>query len=315
MSAPGASPSEMPGFPFSGRVGPELDEHLLDTILTGQQLPPDAPEQAHVVAEMLASLISPAGSGELGGEEAARSAFARAASPVGVSPAARRPTRRKPSWLPLPLSARLAAVLVAAAAGLGGTVAAYAGVLPGPIQNLAHHAIGAPAARPASARAPGRPHGAYQMCTSYERAETHHDLRALAAESRKLARIAGDAGKIDAYCAAFARPGVVPSAGPVGRPGPRPANAAKAKARGTAGAHGQAKARGTAGAHGQAKARGQAKAGGTAGAPMARRRPVARRRQVARRAPAARRAPTSRPGTHRQGGTWSPNRITEAKST
>jgi hypothetical protein len=124
----------MPGFPCSGWVGSELGEHLLDTLLAGQHVAPDAPAQAHMVAEMLARLAGPADPGELGGEAAARSAFARSASIAGISPAARRPARRKPSWRAAPIRARLVGVLVAAVVGLSGTVAAYAGVPPSPIQ-------------------------------------------------------------------------------------------------------------------------------------------------------------------------------------
>jgi len=63
-----------------------LDESVLDALLTGTSLPSDAPEQAHTVAEMLASLADPAVPGALAGEAAARRAFARAASPAGISP-------------------------------------------------------------------------------------------------------------------------------------------------------------------------------------------------------------------------------------
>jgi hypothetical protein len=146
MSGPDASSGEMHGFLFPGT---ELDEPLLDIILNGQSLPPDAPEQVRALAEMLAALSSPAGPGELAGKEEARSAFARAIPPAGVSPVAR-PARRSQSLLTVPRSTRLAAALVAAAVGLGGTAAAYAGVLPSPIQDLAHHTIHAPAARPDS---------------------------------------------------------------------------------------------------------------------------------------------------------------------
>src|SRR6266700_8034432 len=192
MSGPGASSSEMPGFSRSCSVGPELDEHLLDAILAGQHLVPDAPGQAHVVAEMLASLVGPAGLGELGGEEAARSAFARAASISGISPAARRPARRKPSRRAAPIKGRLAGALVAAAVGLGGTAAAYAGVLPSPIQDFAHHVIGAPASHRAAAAARDRRQASYRLCVSYERAKTHrakthHDVGALASAARRLA--------------------------------------------------------------------------------------------------------------------------------
>jgi hypothetical protein len=47
------------------------------------------------------------------------------------------------------LSAKLAAALAAGAIGLGGAAtAAYAGALPAPVQNFAHHTIGAPAPHP-----------------------------------------------------------------------------------------------------------------------------------------------------------------------
>ncbi len=143
MSAPDASHGEMPGFHFPGRPGPEADD-LLGMILDGQSLPPDVPEDLHALAATLADLAGPAGPGELAGEAAVRSALARRASPAGVSPA--RPARRKPPRRAPPCSARAAAGLVVAAIGLGGTAAAYAGALPGPIQNLAHRVIHAPPA-------------------------------------------------------------------------------------------------------------------------------------------------------------------------
>ena len=51
------------------------------------------------------------------------------------------------------LSAKLAAAAVVTAGGL--TAAAYADVLPAPVQNFAHHTMGAPA--PHVAATPGRP--------------------------------------------------------------------------------------------------------------------------------------------------------------
>jgi hypothetical protein len=157
MSGPGASSGDMPEQPFPGRPSPEPDEPLLDMLLTGQPLPPGAPEQLHEVAGMLASLADPAGPGELAGEAAARSAFARAAAPVTVSPLARPSTRRRPAWLSTRVKARLAAALATVAVGLGGAAAAYSGVLPGPIQEFAHRLIGAPAAGhvPGTARRSG----------------------------------------------------------------------------------------------------------------------------------------------------------------
>src|SRR6266487_2722539 len=84
----------MDGFLFPGRCGGGLDELVLDVLLDGQPLPPDVPEQAYLVAEMLACLAGPAVPGELAGA-AARAAYARAAAWVGPRPAMRWPARRR----------------------------------------------------------------------------------------------------------------------------------------------------------------------------------------------------------------------------
>jgi hypothetical protein len=161
----------MPGFPFPGRPGGEHDEPLLDMIIARRVLPPDVPQPMHDLARMLAALAGPAEPGELAQEAAVRAAFSRAA---GVSPAARRPGRRRRSWRarrsqgawrpwgPSRSRARLATAMVAAVAGLGGVLAAYTGVLPSPIQQLAHVTVAAPAPPgPARHRPPVRVrHGA-----------------------------------------------------------------------------------------------------------------------------------------------------------
>jgi hypothetical protein len=133
----------MPGF-FPGRPGGEHDEPLLDMILERRPIPPGAPPEIHDLAHMLAAAAGPAEPGELTGAVATLAAFTRFGSPAGISPAAPRSARRSmPEW-----RARgrlsLAAALTAVAAGLSGTAAAYAGVLPDPIQHFAHEIIGAP---------------------------------------------------------------------------------------------------------------------------------------------------------------------------
>ena len=202
----------MPGFPFPDRLAPELGEPLLDTVLNRQPLPPDAPEQLHAVADMVASLAGPAAPGELAGEAAARLAFARTIPPARVSPADRSPARRRLSGLPGRLTARAAAVLIAAAAGLGGVAGAYAGVLPGPVQDFAHHTIGAPPARHAPDHPPAGHRAAGQLCASFE----HGSGPARAAASRDLAKAAGGPGRIGAYCAAAGKPGLSAAAHPDG---------------------------------------------------------------------------------------------------
>src|SRR5258708_1829678 len=79
MGSPDASQSEMPGFSPPSWPGRELGEPLLDALLDGRSLPPDAREEARVVAEMLAELAGPAEPGELAGEAGARVRFARSA--------------------------------------------------------------------------------------------------------------------------------------------------------------------------------------------------------------------------------------------
>ena len=138
---------ELPGIPFPGRPGGELDEPLLDMIIARRALPPDAPQEMHDLARMLGAVAGPAEPGELAGEAAMRAAFSQAASSAGISSAARRPVRRRrPRHRGEDRSrARLAAVMVVAAAGLGSVLAAYSDVLPSPIQQLAHVAVAAPA--------------------------------------------------------------------------------------------------------------------------------------------------------------------------
>lgn len=261
MTGQGASPGEMPKTPVPGRAEPELDEQVLDAMLAGQHLPHDAPEQAHVVAEMLSSLAGPADHGDLAAEPAVRMAFARAASAVAPASQARgsqaaarqaahghRRGRRRASWLPIGLSARLAATLAAVLVMLGGTVAAYAGVLPGPIQTLAHRAFGAPAPH----TVPTGP----SLCLAYEQAENGHDAQALAGAFARLARAAGSASNVIPFCIEAGQP-VVPTSrtggGVAGPPGHAPTSP---PGRGTH--HGKAKGHGT----GKAKGKGRGEANG-----------------------------------------------------
>jgi hypothetical protein len=155
MSVPDASHGEMPGFPTPSRPGGEQDEPLLDMIFEGRVMPPDAPQEMHDLQRMLAALAEPAEPGELAGEAAARAAFIRLASPASISPAAPRPPAhqgpRRPASHRVPRRRRarrrvaLAAALCAAVAVLASAGVAYAGVLPGPIQQMAHVTVGAPA--------------------------------------------------------------------------------------------------------------------------------------------------------------------------
>jgi hypothetical protein len=154
MSGPDAMYGEMPGFP-PGRPGGERDEPLLDMIFDRRPIPPGAPPEMHDLARMLAAVAGPAEPGDLAGEAAVLAAFNRLASPASISLAASRPARRWLSGRPVRARLPLATGLVAAAAGLGSIAAAYVGVLPGPIQQMAHVAMGAPPPPPGNS--PGAP--------------------------------------------------------------------------------------------------------------------------------------------------------------
>jgi hypothetical protein len=157
----------MPGFPFPGRPGGAHDEPLLDMIFDRCPLPPGAPQEMHDLSRMLAAADGPGDPSELAGEAAALAAFSRFASPAGALPAvleravpSRRGHRGHRGGL---IRGRLATALVVTVAALASAAAAYIGVLPGPLQRVAHVTVGAPAptrhGSPAKEhRRPIRPH-------------------------------------------------------------------------------------------------------------------------------------------------------------
>jgi hypothetical protein len=151
----GAAPGEVPCFPGPGELSREGDELALDMILEGVAPPADFPPELAGLPQMLEDLSGPAEAGELAGEAAARAWFRSRVRPGGAHGAIRTPTPRRTTWRPAGRSPRLAAGLVAVVVVLGGTAAAYAGVLPGPLQNLAHRLIHAPAASHGSGDQPG----------------------------------------------------------------------------------------------------------------------------------------------------------------
>ena len=148
MSGHDAPSDEMPKFARQARLGREHEELALDMLLDGMPLPPEAPPEMSALPPLLADLSGPAGPSELAGEAVVLSRFRRHASPAGVS-SRRKPERRMPSWQSPARRAQLAAALAVVAIGLGSITAAYTGVLPTPVQELAYHVIGAPAPRSA----------------------------------------------------------------------------------------------------------------------------------------------------------------------
>ena len=155
MSGPVASPGEMTRSTRSDRISRERDEPVLDMILDRVSPPPEAPPEMAALPQLLADLSGPADPGELAGQAAVLYRFRSRIGPTGAAP----PARRKSLWRLAPHGPRLAAGLVVAAVGLGGTAAAYAGVLPGPLQDFAHRAIDAPPASHRSSVVPGHKSG------------------------------------------------------------------------------------------------------------------------------------------------------------
>jgi hypothetical protein len=123
-----------------------------------------------------------------------------------------------------------AAAVIAALAAV--SLGAYTGGLPGPIQRLAHDAIGAPAAggtqavgaSPVATGTPSGHHGARpltghhltagalsRLCTSYERTHGNGGGAGQSAAFQELIRDAGGAGNVAAFCAAMPHPRVSPS--------------------------------------------------------------------------------------------------------
>jgi hypothetical protein len=158
MTGPDASSGEMPRLQIPGRAGRDQDDLLLDMILDRRPLPPDAPPGMHVLASKLVGLAAAPSGGQLPGEAAALAAFVRSGSPTSTLTLVGEPPGRHRRHRLVPGRARLTAAAAVVVVGLSGTAAAaYAGVLPASVQNLAHRVIDAPAAHPAAHPSGGAP--------------------------------------------------------------------------------------------------------------------------------------------------------------
>lgn len=152
MTGSDASSSEMPKVPFSGRVGRDHDELLLDMILDRRPLPPDVPPAMQALADNLVGLAAPPAGGELPGEAAALAAFLRSGSPTSTLTLVGAPPERRRGRRLIAGRARLSAAIAVVTVALSGTAAAYAGVLPASVQDFAHRIIDAPVAHPTATR-------------------------------------------------------------------------------------------------------------------------------------------------------------------
>jgi len=189
------------------REGLPFNEAALAALLAGTEPPEPTPGLRHV-AEVLAALTSSPASDELAGEASVLAEFRRGVGKSALSPGPRRPHRFTPR-----LGARAAVAAAVAALGLGGLAsAAYAGMLPAPVQRLAHETIGAPDVPSGS---PSRAHQgtsagpgaagltAQRWCSVY----AHGTPAQRAAVRHDLIRAAGGAGKIPVYCRTATHPG------------------------------------------------------------------------------------------------------------
>ena len=169
------------------------------------------------LADALAALTARAARDELAGEAAALAEFHRR---VGVPSPVHRSHRRRHRLLTSLLSARAAAAAAVAALSLGGlATAAFAGALPAPAQQFAHHTFGAPAARatrtagahPSASAMPARPDAtgpaAFGLCTAWAHAKAHGIPSQQAVAFRNLAAAAGGVSNVATYCAAVPHPG------------------------------------------------------------------------------------------------------------
>lgn len=218
MSGQHASPDEMPRFARQAGLSHEHEALALDTLLDGLPLPPQAPPELSALPPMLADLCGPADASELAGETATVTRFLCHLSPAGISPA--RTGLRRPGSRSAAIRARVAAAVAVAAVGLGGAAAAYAGVLPRPVQTFAHQVIGAPTA-PQQAGGPGRPADSVSQHADLARhggtPSRHPAERIPAAKETRPRKLAGP-GKL-ARPGKLAQPGSLAHPGKLARPG------------------------------------------------------------------------------------------------
>jgi hypothetical protein len=146
----------MPNYlsPPQGAIPPAGDA-AFEALLAGNLPPAEAPAELHSLAEAIAALsLAPAGH-ELAGEPTARAAYRGRFGRSARCDRSHRPRSRLVGFI---LRAKLAVAVAVAAGTL--TSAAYADVLPAPVQRLAHRTLGAPSPHPAppgQSQTPARP--------------------------------------------------------------------------------------------------------------------------------------------------------------
>jgi hypothetical protein len=134
---------EMPNLPFRRRHGDPADAPQLDELLDASRLDASAAPEWQSVSDVLRSAAAAAEPSELAGETAVLAAFRR--ERVGIRHRRPQPIARCKSMFSTLLTGRIAVGLAAGVVTVtGAATAAYACVLPSPIQSFAHNTIGAP---------------------------------------------------------------------------------------------------------------------------------------------------------------------------
>src|SRR5262249_37920320 len=206
--------------------GRARDGHLsLAAPLAGAEPLVGSAPRLQPVADVLAALTAGPDRDARAGEAAALAGFRNR---VGVPVPVNRSRYRRHPLLTSLLSARAApAAPAAAGAGLsvgGFATPGFAGALPAPAQQFAHHAFGAPAAggsqptgaHPSAAAPPVGPDAtgpaAFGLCTAWAHAKAHGKASQRAVAFRNLAAAAGRTSNVAGFCAAVPHP--APSASP-----------------------------------------------------------------------------------------------------
>jgi hypothetical protein len=266
MTDPGVPHDDMLSFlRRSGLDLPQIGDEALDALLAQDRGPGETAAPLGPVADVLAALRAAPSQGELTGLDPVLAEFRGAG---GVPGGFHRSRPRRPALLRTLLSVKVAGAVAAAVLG-GSVAAAYAGVLPASLQQIAHNSIAAPAAsakpsphqtpsaKPGMHQTPGAKPGPYQtpragapvgpdpagpaahgLCTAYSHAEAQGSAAKQAVAFRNLAAAAGGSGQVAAYCASAPRPGAgahgKPASHATGRATSRPGHTPPGKHKGKA---------------------------------------------------------------------------------
>ena len=134
----------MPIIPWSLARGevPPVGDPAYDALLDGNEPPQDVADRLGQVAEAIAALNGAPTASELAAEGSALAVF-RSGGGISAEPA--RSARAASPWRTSLVSGKVAAAGAACVIVFSGAAAAaYAGVLPAPVQRIAHDIIGAP---------------------------------------------------------------------------------------------------------------------------------------------------------------------------